>query len=78
MVATQTNRYSTNISQISRQTGELGTDSHPWEQRKLGDIADLIGGNAWRSKDYSTDGKYLVVTIANVSGAPYINEMGNN
>ena len=48
-----------------------------WEQRKLGDIADLIGGNAWKSKDYSADGKYLVVTIANVSGAPYINEMGN-
>ena len=48
-----------------------------WEQRKLSDIADLIGGNAWKSKDYSTDGKYLVVTIANVSGAPYINEVGN-
>ena len=42
--------------------------SDAWEQRKLGDVIKIMGGNAWKSSDYSDDGEYLVVTIANVTG----------
>ena len=50
----------------------------PWEQRKLGDAACVIGGNAWKSTDYSDSGEYLVVTIANVSGDVFINDAVGN
>lgn len=50
----------------------------PWEQRKLGDVARILGGNAWKASDYSDDGEYLVVTIANVSGEVIINDSVGN
>ena len=51
----------------------------PWEQRKLGEVAEINGGNAWKSGDYSKDGNCLVVTIANVQGNPYIDDsIGNH
>ena len=40
----------------------------PWEQRKVENIADIMGGNAWKSQDYDEFGDYLVITIANVKG----------
>ena len=49
-----------------------------WEQRKLGDVARILGGNAWKASDYSDDGEYLVVTIANVSGEVIINDSVGN
>ncbi len=49
-----------------------------WKRHKLGDVIDIIGGNAWRSSDYSDDGEYLVVTIANVSGEVIINDKIGN
>ncbi|MFR0558946.1 hypothetical protein ACLUWO_08740 [Pseudoscardovia radai] len=51
MVATQTNRYSTNIPQISCQTGELGTDFHPWEQRQLGEVVIRRSAQAISTED---------------------------
>ena len=50
----------------------------PWEQRKLEDVARILGGNAWKASDYSDDGEYLVVTIANVSGEVIINDSVGN
>ena len=50
-----------------------------WEQRKLGELGAVLGGNAWQSKDYVEDGSHLVVTIANVAGDVYINDnIGNH
>lgn len=49
-----------------------------WEQRKLGDIAEIQGGNAWKSSDYCIGGKYLVVTIANVMGEYFIDDAIGN
>lgn len=46
----------------------------PWKKCKLGDIVDIVGGNAWKSDDYVDDGEYLVVTIANVQGDYYIDD----
>ena len=49
-----------------------------WEQRKLGDIGSVVGGNAWKSQDYVNEGTYLVVTIANVTGNVFIDDtLGN-
>lgn len=39
-----------------------------WEQRKVKDVSNILGGNAWKSSDYQKDGEFLVVTIANVTG----------
>ena len=70
MVATQTNRYSTNISQISCQTGELGTDSHPWEQRQLGEVGEIHNGRDYKHLQpgnipvYGTSGYMLSVDDA--------------
>ena len=50
----------------------------PWERRKLGDLASILGGYAWKSSDYHKDGDYLVVTIANVTGDVQIRtDIGN-
>lgn len=49
-----------------------------WEQRKLGEVARTLGGNAWKSSDYKEDGEYLVITIANVSGDVFINDTTGN
>ena len=70
MVATQTNRYSTNISQISCQTGERGTDSHPWEQRQLGEVGEIHNGRDYKHLQpgnipvYGTSGYMLSVDDA--------------
>ena len=50
----------------------------PWEQRKLGNVTTILGGNAWSSSDYSEDGSYLIVTIANVTGEQYIDDTIGN
>jgi type I restriction enzyme S subunit len=49
-----------------------------WEQRKLGELMMIIGGNAWKSEDYSDTGNYLVVTIANVNGRYFIDDSFGN
>ena len=50
----------------------------PWEQRKLGDVASIFGGNAWSSKEYDPSGDYLVITIANVNGEYEIDDSVGN
>lgn len=53
--------------------------SGDWKQSKLKEVTQIIGGNAWKSSDYSENGEYLVVTIANVSGDKNINDsIGNH
>ncbi len=37
-----------------------------WEEVKLGEIFDLLGGFAFKSEDYSDNGKYKIITIKNV------------
>ncbi|MFR0558948.1 restriction endonuclease subunit S [Pseudoscardovia radai] len=74
MVATQTNRYSTNISQISCQTGELGTDSHPWEQRQLGEVGLTYPGLSGKTKEDFGHGDARFVTYMNV----YSNAVANS
>jgi len=49
-----------------------------WTQRKLGDVAGIMGGNAWKSGDYSEDGEFLVITIANVNGNQYVDDSFGN
>ena len=49
-----------------------------WEQRKLLNVAELFGGNAWKSSEYRPDGKFLVVTIANVNGNVFIDDSIGN
>ena len=49
-----------------------------WKEVKLGEVCSIKGGNAWKSKHYSTDGKYLVVTISNVKGNEYIDDTYGN
>ena len=50
----------------------------PWEQRKLGEVASLLGGNAWSSKEYDPSGDYLVITIANVTGEYEVDDSEGN
>ena len=40
--------------------------TEPWEQRKLGDISIISTGFPFDSKDFSEDGKYLVITNGNI------------
>lgn len=49
-----------------------------WKEVKLGGVCSIKGGNAWKSEHYSTDGKYLVVTISNVKGNEYIDDTYGN
>ena len=49
-----------------------------WKEVKLGEVCSIKGGNAWKSEHYSTDGKYLVVTISNVKGNEYIDDTYGN
>lgn len=37
-----------------------------WEQRRIEDLAEVSTGKAFSSKDFSTEGKYLVVTNKNI------------
>ncbi len=52
--------------------------SDDWEQRKIKDVSSIIGGNAWKSSEYTADGDYLVITIANVTGNVFINDCVGN
>ncbi|MFR7819997.1 restriction endonuclease subunit S [Candidatus Pseudoruminococcus sp.] len=53
--------------------------SSAWNRCSVGDVASVLGGNAWKSSEYADDGDYLVVTIANVSGEVYIDDtIGNH
>jgi type I restriction enzyme, S subunit len=37
-----------------------------WEEKRLGDIADVIGGYSFKSTDFKTEGKYQVLRMGNV------------
>ncbi len=49
-----------------------------WKEVKLGEIADILGGNAWKSNTYSEKGRYLIITISNVKGDEYIDDSYGN
>ena len=49
-----------------------------WEQRKLGDFSKILGGFAWSSKEYTPKGKFLVITISNVTGDYFIDDSIGN
>lgn len=49
-----------------------------WEPCSLENVVSIMGGNAWKSSDYKLGGKFLVITIANVSGDININENVGN
>ncbi|WP_282800634.1 restriction endonuclease subunit S [Lactococcus lactis] len=49
-----------------------------WELRKLGDNSTIVGGNAWKSSEYDPNGNYLVITISNVTGNRYIDDLKGN
>ena len=42
------------------------TNTGTWEQRKLGDLAEVRTGKAFSSADFNDDGEYLVVTNKNI------------
>lgn len=37
-----------------------------WEEKELGDVADIIGGYSFKSTDFKKDGKYQVIRMGNV------------
>jgi len=49
-----------------------------WKEVKLGEIADILGGNAWKSNTYSEKGRYLIITISNIKGDEYIDDSYGN
>lgn len=51
---------------------EDGETYSEWEEKRLGEVANLKNGYAFKSSDYSTSGKYKVITIKNVSGSTYV------
>ncbi|PKY67182.1 hypothetical protein CYJ25_02835 [Schaalia turicensis] len=67
------------VTRDAESTQRQSPSTPAWEQRKLGEVAEINGGNAWKSGDYFKDGNCLVVTIANVQGNPYIDDsIGNH
>jgi len=64
---------------------EIGKIPKGWEVRKLGDYIELLNGYAFKSKYFTKNGKYGIVTIKNVKQSyfenkceNYINELSNN
>lgn len=53
-------------------TDDNGDTYKNWEQKKVSDVASLKNGYAFESKSYREDGKYIVTTIANVTGKRYV------
>lgn len=49
-----------------------------WSLVSIGDMASVIGGFPWSSKDYSSHGTHLVITIANVNGHRYLDDTQGN
>jgi len=45
-----------------------------WEKRTYADLFEFLGGFAFKSKTYLTDGRYGVVTIKNVHNARFVPE----
>ena len=50
---------------------ELGPIPKDWEVKRLGVVADLLNGYAFKSEEYVKGGKYRVVTIANVQDGAF-------
>jgi type I restriction enzyme, S subunit len=54
------------FSQSIRFTDTNGKQFPDWEEKKLGEICDLINGYAFESCTYNENGSYKIVTIGNV------------
>jgi len=54
------------FSQELRFKDDNGNDYPDWEEKKLGDVCEMKNGYAFKSNTYSVNGKYNIVTIANV------------
>lgn len=54
------------FSQQIRFKNESDNDFPDWEEKKLGEVVNFINGYTFLSSTYSANGKYKVITIANV------------
>ena len=54
------------FSQELRFKDENGNEYPDWEEKKLGEVCEMKNGYAFKSNTYSVNGKYNIVTIANV------------
>jgi type I restriction enzyme S subunit len=64
---------------------ELLRPKDGWVKKKLGDVCELVNGYAFKSNDYSSFGRYSIVTISNVQDGflstnefSYIDEIPND
>ena len=64
---------------------ELLKPKEGWVKKKLGDVCELVNGYAFKSNDYSSFGRYSIVTISNVQDGflstnefSYIDEIPND
>ncbi|WP_106449552.1 restriction endonuclease subunit S [Trichococcus alkaliphilus] len=55
-----------------------GKDFPEWDEICLGMVGSLLNGYAFKSNEYSSDGKYKVVTISNVTGKRYADTSKTN
>ena len=56
-----------------------GTDYPDWEEKKLGEVAKISTGYAFKNSDYCKNGEFLVITNANIQDNDYqvLNNVGN-
>ena len=54
------------FSQEIRFKDEDGNEFPDWEEKRLGEVADVKHGYAFKSESYVDDGEYSIVTISNV------------
>lgn len=54
------------FSQELRFKDDNGNEYPDWEEKKLGEVCEMKNGYAFKSNTYSVNGKYNIVTIANV------------
>lgn len=52
--------------------GGLGQLPEGWRVGKLGEVVDLLNGFAYKSSDFTENGKYRLVTIANVQDGSFV------
>ena len=56
---------------------ELGPIPVDWEVKRLGDVSTLYNGYAFKSSSYVENGKYTVITIANVQDGSFSSDTAN-
>ncbi len=59
------------------ETEALGWVPKGWEKKKIDEVFQLLGGHAFKSASYDSDGQYGVVTIKNVQDGSFVRECSN-